>query len=58
MYKDESISTAWNEGFEAGINFAKAMLESEHNNPQPTTTETTHDFGCLIYICTCGGKGK
>lgn len=56
MYKDESVSTAWNEGFEAGINFAKTMLESEHNNSQPETTG--HDFGCLIYICTCGGKGK
>ena len=54
MYKDESVSTAWNEGFEAGINFAKAMLESEHNSPQPETTE--HEFGCLIYICTCGSK--
>ncbi len=59
MYKDESVSDAWNNGFEAGISFAKAKLEAERNNPQPTTITpepTTHDFGCLIYLCTCGGK--
>lgn len=49
----------WNEGFEAGIDFAKAHYEAVmnpfiHNNPPPSE----HDFGCLIYICTCGSKSK
>lgn len=55
----ESVSDSWNEGFEAGIDFAKAHYEAMmnpfiHNNPQPTE----HEFGCLIYICTCGSKSK
>jgi hypothetical protein len=53
----ESVSDSWNEGFEAGIDFAKTHYEAMmnpfiHNNPQPTE----HEFGCLIYICTCKVK--
>jgi hypothetical protein len=56
MHEEESVSKAYNEGFEAGINFAKAQMESETNNPPSQTTELKHDFGCLIYICTCKVK--
>lgn len=59
MYKEESVSEAWNNGFEAGINFAKAKLEAERSNPKsitPAPESNAHDFNCLIYLCTCGGK--
>lgn len=60
MYEEESVSKAYNDGFEAGINFAKAQMESETGNPPPSieTTDIKHDFNCLIYVCTCKGKTK
>lgn len=59
MYEEESISKAYNEGFEAGISFAKAQIESEANNPPVSKEATTkHDFNCLIYVCTCKDKDK
>jgi hypothetical protein len=52
MFDDESVSEAWNNGFEAGISFAKAQLESD-NSPSSEKQKPEHDFNCMIYICSC-----
>lgn len=51
MFEDESIIEAYNKGFEAGISFAKAQLES--NNSPASKKSPEHDFNCMIYICSC-----
>lgn len=55
MYDNESLSDAWNDGFEAGLDFAKTMLSDVHGSHQPVKA---HDSSCLIYICTCKSKDK
>lgn len=57
MYDKESLSDAWNEGFEAGLDFAKTMIDEVRNSHQ-TVYAKIHDPSCLIYICTCESKDK
>ena len=53
MNKEESLSEAWNSGFEAGISFAQAMAEETALATTIKQEVAKHDFNCLVYICTC-----